>query len=65
MGLPAAFACPPQAASSPLCVCAPAGGTALSMNWDEVGRKDYSKKGKDGDDDDDDDDWAARRRQRG
>lgn len=50
---------PPRASSPHLLPPATAGGTALSMNWDEVGRKDYSKKGKEGEEDDDED-WAAR-----
>lgn len=37
-----------------------AGGTALSMNWDDVGKKDYSKKGKEGEEEDED--WAPRSR---
>ncbi|KAL4443787.1 hypothetical protein ABPG75_011524 [Micractinium tetrahymenae] len=36
------------------------GGTALSMNWDDVGKKDYSKKGKEGQEEDDDEEWAHR-----
>ncbi len=35
-----------------------AGGTALSMNWDDVGKRDYSKKGKEGEEDDEE--WAPR-----
>lgn len=34
-----------------------AGGTALSMNWKEVGKQDYSKRGNKGDDVDSD--WHA------
>lgn len=35
-----------------------AGGTALSMNWSDVGKRDYSKKGKG--EDDDDEEWNER-----
>ncbi|KAI7844970.1 hypothetical protein COHA_001337 [Chlorella ohadii] len=34
------------------------GGTALSMNWSDVGKRDYSKKGKG--EDDDEDEWNER-----
>ncbi|PRW56670.1 phosphatase SGT1a [Chlorella sorokiniana] len=34
------------------------GGTALSMNWSDVGKRDYSKKGKG--EDDDDEEWNER-----
>lgn len=41
-----------------------AGGTALSMNWDDVGKRDYSNKGKEGEEDDEEE-WARRSRPSG